>query len=885
MSLVAVLLLTQLQDTLASSTARPDLLHRNGRIPPSVTAIAAPAPPRIDGRLDEPWWQTAIPAADFRRDVPSDGNPASERSEIRVAYDREALYVAARLYHRDTTAISRRLSRRDSFSVFNDVFFVMIDSYHDHRTAFVFGVTPAGEQRDMLATADGGNRDASWDPVWETKTRIDSLGWTAEMRIPFSQLRFPPGAEQTWGIQFRRDIRAAGEAVDWSWTPRTESGQASKYGHLFGLRNIPAPRRLEVLPYSVSQGRFTEGADRRSPFDDGSVGTLAGGLDLKYGLTSDLTLDATINPDFGQVEADPSVVNLTAFETFFEERRPFFVEGAGILDFGVRDHGLNFYYSRRIGRRPSLSALGAADFVDQPTATSILGAGKLTGRTRSGWSIGAIGAITGRESARLADANGTRLADQPLEPVAGYGVFRLRRDFRGGGSGIGILATAVGRDLGDSSFRMLRASAVVGGVDFFHRFGRNGFEIRGGIGGSLIRGDTTAIAQAQRSSTRYFQRPDQAKVRFDPTRRSLAGLGGELSVEKIGGEWLYGVGTTFLSPELELNDAGFQTQGDRISISGRVNRRWIKPSAYFRSFDLTWSAYQALNFEGINIRRHFAMSANGEFLGFGGFRLNVERNPASFDDRGTRGGPLVTRPSQWGASGTIRSDGRRTVSGSIGMGYEWDEAGRWSARIGPDITIRSRGALSVSFNPGYTWSHEASFYVGQGSDPAATRTFGNRYLFAQLDQHTLSLTTRVNLLLSPELSVQLYAQPFVATGDYRGFQYLDAPRTFGFTRYGSGASTLEYRTADSTYRADADGPGPAAPIAFSEPDFRVRSLRTNLVIRWEYRPGSTVFLVWNQNRAFRAADPRFRALSDLGDIWNDDQQNVFLIKASYYFCL
>lgn len=225
MVLVAVALLIQLQDTLTHSTARPDLVHRNGRIPPSVTAIPAPAPARIDGRLDEPWWHTAVPATDFRRDVPADGNPASEGSEIRVAYDRNALYIGARLYHRDITAISRRLSRRDSFSVFNDVFFVMIDSYHDHRTAFVFGVTPAGEQRDMLTTSDGGNRDASWDPVWETKSLIDSLGWTAEMRIPFSQLRFPARAEQTWGIQFRRDIRAAGEAVDWSWTPEPNQGR------------------------------------------------------------------------------------------------------------------------------------------------------------------------------------------------------------------------------------------------------------------------------------------------------------------------------------------------------------------------------------------------------------------------------------------------------------------------------------------------------------------------------------------------------------------------------------------------------------------------------------------------------------------------------------
>ena len=783
--------------------------------------------------------------------------------------------------HHRRTPISRRLSRRDSFQVFNDVFFVMIDSYHDHLTAFTFGVTPAGERRDMTTSGDGGNRDASWDPVWEAKTTIDSLGWTAEMRIPFSQLRFSAAAEPVWGIQFRRDLRAAGEAVDWSWTPRTESGQASKFGHLLGLRNIPAPRRLEVLPYTSTQARFTQGLDGRNPFDDGSVASWSGGVDLKYGLTSDLTLDAAINPDFGQVEADPAVVNLTAFETFFEERRPFFVEGAGILDFGVRDFGQNFYYSRRIGRAPS--RLMDAAYLDQPLSTSILGAAKLSGRTRSGWSIGALAALTGREFASRADSSGRALPRAAVEPRAGYGIVRLRRDLRSGSSGIGLLGTAVGRDVSDPVFAFLRSSAFTGGFDFFHRFGRNGFEIRGGLGGSYIRGDTAAINLVQLSSSRYFQRPDQDRVRFDSTRRSLSGLAGELNVAKISGDWLFSLNGNVSSPGLELNDAGFQTQGDRVKLTGRVNRRWVRPGAIFRSFEANAGGGDNRNFEGTNVGRYLEAEINGEFLSFWGFRLRASRGFRAFDDRATRGGPTIVKPASWDVSGGGRTDGRKAVSVGFGGGYQVDEEGRWSVNVGPELTLRSGGAVSVSVNPGYSRGHESAFYIGTVPDPTATNTFGARYLFSALDQNTLSVTTRVNVLLSPNLSVQLFAQPFVATGRFDGYGDLRRARTFAFRPLGTEGSTIDYDPALALYTVDPDGTGPAAAFAFTNPDFRIRSLRSNLVVRWEYRPGSTLFVVWNQNRAFQATDPRFRALRDLGAIFSDDQQNVFLVKANYYF--
>ncbi|NNF26922.1 MAG: carbohydrate binding family 9 domain-containing protein, partial [Gemmatimonadetes bacterium] len=350
---VTALLLLQVaagnQATQDPAPADSALMHAGGRVASVVVAVRADAPPSLDGSLDDDVWQAADPVTGFRRDRPSDGQPASERTEVRVAYTNTALYVGARMYDRTPSLISRLRGRRDSFGQQNDQFWVQIDSYHDHRTAFIFGVTPAGGRSDVIAPNDRlEGMDTGWDPVWEVATTVDSLGWTAEFRIPFSQLRFPEADRQIWGINFRRDILHAGEAADWNWTPGTEAGWTSHFGHLVGLEGIPRPGRLEILPYAVAQGAFDQRADPGSPFDDGSLFDRSVGVDLKYGLTSGLTLDGTINPDFGQVEADPAVVNLTAFETFFEERRPFFVEGANIFDFGGLQ-SLRFFYSRRIG--------------------------------------------------------------------------------------------------------------------------------------------------------------------------------------------------------------------------------------------------------------------------------------------------------------------------------------------------------------------------------------------------------------------------------------------------------------------------------------------------------------------------------------------------------
>ncbi len=860
------------------------LTHRDGVVPPTVTAVRADPAPVLDGVLDEPVWQTAVPVTGFRRDRPGDGLPAAERTEVRVAYTDDALYVGARMYDRDPSRISLLRGRRDSFMQPNDLFLIQLDSYHDHRTAFVFGVTPAGGRNDLVAPNDGfQGMDAGWDPVWDAATLVDSAGWVAEMRIPFSQLRFREGERQVWGVNFRRDILHAGEAVDWAWRPSTESGLASSFGHLLGLEGVRRPERLEVLPYAVTRASFDQRADPASPFDDGSVYGGAVGLDLKYGLTGGLTLDATVNPDFGQVEADPAVVNLTAFETFFEERRPFFVEGAGLFGFGGLE-GLRFFYSRRVGQRPALRAgsRSRGSFVDQPTQSTILGAAKVSGRTDSGWVVAFMNATTQRENARVTEGPGAPVTEVPVDPLSNITALRLRRDLREGDSYIGMIATGVERDLSDATFFILRDRAVTGGVDFLHRFANRTYSLQGWLGGSHIGGTPQAMQRAQYSSVRYYQRPDQDYVTFDPDRTSLAGYAGELAFRKIAGEWLYGFEASMISPGFEMNDAGFQTIADIYSLTLGGTRRWVEPGRYFRSASLTLGGSERRNFGNLVFQRQISLRGNGQTVGFHSLRGSLRYELETLNPRTTRGGPAMTNPANWGGNLWFNTDGRKRVSGGLSVNFSGDAAGSYSVSAGPTLFGRGEGLFSWSIRPNFTKSRNAAFYVTQAEDEWARSTYGRRYVFAELEQSAIDVTIRMDLALTPRMTLQVYGQPFVATGDYENFMALRTPRSYDFIRYGEGAATIGRSQAYNSYTADADGAGPAGPIRFGNPDFRTRSFRSNVVLRWEYLPGSTLFLVWSQDRADWVRDPAFDGIGDLQRLFSDPMRNVFLIKASYW---
>ena len=858
------------------------LVHANGKVPPAVIAIRVDRPPILDGRLDDDAWQAAVPVSGFRRDVPSDGLPAAEASEVRVVFDDRALYVGARLYARDATTVSRRLGRRDSFGVLNDRFFVMLDSHHDHRTAFVFGVTPEGERDDArVSDDDRASLDTSWDPVWAARTLIDSLGWVAELRIPLSQLRFSSESHHAWGIQFRRDILSAGEAVDWAWTSASEPGWPSKFGHLLGLEDLQAPRRLEILPYVSSTASYAEGADPQNPFDDGSTYEPSVGLDLKYGVSSDFTLDLSINPDFGQVDADPAVVNLTNFETFFPELRPLFIEGSDILSFGIPGHQV--IYSRRIGRAPQRSVLGMAEYVDQPQATTILGAAKFSGKTQSGWSVGVLDAVTAEEHARMATSPTERLPSQPVEPWTNYTVARVKKDLRGGSSQFGFAATGVHRDGSEDALSFLNSSAYSGGVDFVHRFAQNAFSVTGLLAFSHIRGGPGAIDFVQRSSAHYFQRPDQDHVTLDAAATTMTGTFGLFEFSENAGNWVFSTFAAYSSPGYEINDAGFQGTADHRVVAGSVTRRWVQPGKVFRSASLGTSANVLDdNFGGRNRGRTASLQFQGQLHNLWNLGANVAVRFRGINDRETRGGPLIERPGGVRTSVSVSGDSRSVVSFGGQLGFDRDVAGSWAVDLRPRVLLSTSGRLRAEITPRYRRSFAEAFYVTQTVDSIAVATFGGRYAFAELDQSSLDITLRVDLAMTRNMTLQLYAQPLVASGEYEGFKELAAPSSFDFIDYDGPTATIAFDAEQNVYTADADGTGPGAPLTFPNPDFTIRSLRTNLVFRWEHMPGSTIFVAWSQNRFTRLTDPSLRVLGQFGDLFGDNMLNVLQVKMNYW---
>jgi hypothetical protein len=885
MVLAALLVVFQAPDTNA-------LRHANGLVPPAITAVRVSRPPALDGRLDDPEWALATPVTDLRQSDPQEGALVSESTEVRILYDDDALYIGARLFDREPSRIARHLGRRDSFTQSDD-FRVLIDSYHDHRTAYRFDVTPLGVKTDLQFGDDGNFADDSWDPVWQAATSIDSLGWTAEYRIPFSQLRFSRAREQVWGIRFVRTILRKNEFAMFPFIGKTESGFVSRFGHLLGLHDIPAPRRLELLPYSSARATYQKAGPPGDPFDKSAAYAGNAGLDLKYGVTSNLTLDGTLNPDFGQVEIDPAFVNLTAFEQFLPERRPFFVEGADIFNFGGGTGGfLNFgnapqlFYSRRIGHRPSGAPYSNGAFADVPNQTTILGAAKLSGRSPGGWSIGIIDAVTAREQATV-DSSGVRFHDD-VEPTTNFLVARVKRTLNGGNDGFGFAATAVNRDIRVPALDFLRTAAYDWGMDVKHRWGHNTYALAADLGGSYITGDVAAIQTAQLSSSRYYQRPDAHAFHYDPSRTSLAGFSGDVYVDKLAGSWLWGAATSFTSPGFEVNDLGFQHRVDRIANGLYVARHWTKPGKIVREATALLTAAPSFNFDGDAIQKALQFSTFGTFHNFWFFNLFASRDFAIIDDRLTRGGPDALGPANWNMGGGIQTDQRKAVTGGLFGNYSTDAGGGWFAGVSPFVTLRPSGALSLSLSPNYSVGRTAAQYVQVVGDTLATQTYGARYVFARLLQHELDVSVRINATVSPTLSLQVFAQPFTFSGDFQSFRELAAARTFRFNEYGQGGSTITYDSASQTYTADPDGAGgPAAAFPIANPDFRTRSLNINAVLRWEYRPGSTLFVVWTQQRSgFFPFDPSFDAGRDFGrELLRDRPLNVLLVKLNYWMSI
>lgn len=849
-------------------------------------AARATGPIRIDGLLDEAAWQSAPVIRNFTQSYPKPGAAPVDSTHVRILYDNDALYVGVRMFDSEPSKIAAQLARRDAVGIYSDWFHLMIGTYHDHRTAFRFSVNPLGVKKDVLEYNDN-NEDLNWDAVWEVATKIDSLGWTAEYRIPFSQLRFPatePAGGRVWDFQLQRDIARRQERDSWSpWTQQSP-GYVSSFGELEGLSGIPAPERLEVAPYTSARVTRAPGTSA-DPFFRSNDSKLAVGADVRYGLPNGLTLTGTVNPDFGQVEVDPAVVNLTAFETFFPEKRPFFLEGNDIFQFGnVRVHNdynsQTFFYARRVGRQPQ-RALGGSDiaYVDAPDQTTILGATKLTGRVGP-WTVGALDAVTGQQTARFVTTDGTR-GTTPVEPLSNYFAGRVQRQFSDGNTVIGGMATATDRSLGDTTLaHLLRRGAYLGGLDFEHGWDSRNWIASGYVAGSMVRGTPAAITATQRASSRYFQRPDAPYVSLDTTRTSLSGYIAEGAIERQGP--IFGsLAVKTASPSFEINDAGFESRVDYRVVSSLVGYQNQTPGAHLRNYDYFTFSNVAWNFGGEPLFRGHAIGGDAQFNNLwqltGIFRINT---PA-YDERLTRGGPLVRLPLSWEPSFTITSDSRWPVVATLSVDELRDQSGASTFTNALTLDARPASFVHVSFGPTLTTQRSTDQFVRTVNDPLATATYGHRYVFANLKQTTLSLDTRVDYTFTPTLTLQVYAQPFVSAGTYTSFKQLHAPRTYDFDVYGSNTGTIT--SGNAGYTVDPDGMGAAPSFTLGNPNFNVRSLHGDAVLRWEYRPGSALFLVWQQERNDLQPYGDFALSRDAGAVFRTVPTNVFLVKLAYWF--
>ena len=789
----------------------------------TTRAALAAKPPVIDGRDDDEVWRLATPITGFRQFRPVEDGEPSFRTETKVAYDARNFYVFVRAFDPHPDSILKLLARRDVRTA-SDQLKIMIDSYHDRRTGYEFAVNPAGVKRDF-AVYDDGNEDDAWDGVWEVGTQIDSLGWTAEFRIPLSQMRYVPGPTNTFGFGVWRDIDRYTERVSWPLYRVTRPGLMSQLGEVTGLDGLDAPRRIEVTPYFVTKNVPENGFDRSQKLDAGA--------DIKYGLTSNITIDATVNPDFGQVEADPSVLNLGPFETFYQERRPFFIEGTGIFQFGINCSVVNcsgegLFYSRRVGG-----------------ASRILGAAKITGRLPSGLTLGIVDAVT----------NDVTIDTTTLEPTTNYGGLRLTQDFRKGESGIGVMLTAVNRGVDRFTDTLMRKSAYVGAFNFRHRFKGGRYQVTGSIDASRVAATPAAIARTQRSSVHLYQRPDDA-LALDTTRTTLTGDAEEILFGKTGGFVRFETSYLRRSAGFEANDFGFLRRADQQSWNNWAAMNWTKPFLIFQQGFWNFNWWQFWTTEGLpteraaNTNAHFQLN-NRYWLHLGG---TVGQFGTTFDDRVARGGPAVRQDPYIAPWFGFEGDQRRPVIPYLFFNLFRGSGGRsTSFNVSPSFDLRVSTQFRASF--GLSFSHDINDWQFVGTDTTGGTT---HYLFAHLDQKTASMSFRLDYTASPTLTVQAYASPFVSKGPYSNVRELANPRA---DRY------------DDRFQPFAATPGFENFKAFN----------SNLVLRWEYRPGSTLFVVWSQGRVDASDVDVTRPMPrDFRRLFDQHPENTFLVKMSYW---
>ena len=828
---------------------------------PIITAVRLEAAVVVDGKLDEAVWANGNAVTDFKQRDPNEGAPASLPTEVRVAFDDDAIYIGARMHDTAPDSILARLTRRD-VSIPADRFGVYVDPYCDRRSGYYFLVNAAGTLFDGSLYNDGWE-DESWDGVWEGKARRDDQGWTCEMRIPYSQMRFT-NAER-WGMNFRRVIQRRSEEDFVVILPKKESGFVSRFPDLIGMSGVRPKRSIEVIPYLTSKGEYLR-HEAGNPFNDGSRFEGDGGADLRMGVGSKLTLNATVNPDFGQVEVDPAVVNLSDVESFFQEKRPFFVENAQVFRFGNEGAdsywGFNwpeptFFYTRRVGRGPQ-GGIPDADYSDAPGGTTILGAAKLTGKIAPTWNFGTLHALTAREHAKL-DVGGFQ-SESEIEPLTYYGVARTQKEFKNRQHGLGFMTNAAVRSFDDAALKdQLNSESVMAGLDGWTFLDKKQVWVISGYSVmSHVRGNETRMTNLQRSSRHYFQRPDVDNLGVDSSATSLTGFASRYWLNKQKGNSFVNAAVGFMSPKFDVNDVGFMSYADIINYHVGGGYKWTEPTKHRKYQDVLGAVFSSFDFAGNRTWGGAYLAGSTEFRNNYSWNYNFAYNPQSISSRRSRGGPLMINKPGFQLGNYFDTDGKAKFFWYLDTGmYMQPDAGSWNYWVNPGIELKPVSNVLLSIGPGFERVVEDAQFVVSYDDVAATTTFGRRYVFAHLEQKTVSASIRLNWAFNPRMSLLTYLQPLISTGSYTSFKSLAVPRSYEFD-----------------------------PITYGgNPDFNFKSLRGNAVFRWEYMPGSAFFLVWTQERTDFEDNGEFNLRPSWTRLSKADADNIFLAKVSYYFTL
>jgi hypothetical protein len=740
-------------------------------------------------------------------------------------------------------------------------------------------------KNDFIWASDGQVEDETWDPIWFTATKMYDWGWAAEIRIPLTQLRFRISDNGIWGLEVFRQLFRKQEMSVWQHIDRNASGLVHNFGEMTGVTGIKPRKQADITPFVVgSHERFE--SEEGNPFATGSSWKYNAGLDAKFGVTNNMTLDLTVNPDFGQVEADPSEVNLTAYETFFQEKRPFFIEGNNITSFktGIGDGDIgydNLFYSRRIGRSPQTGPeTEDNEYARIPRVTPIISAAKLTGKTPDGLSIGIVEAVTGESRAEI-DSLGTR-SWQTVEPLTNYFVSRVMKDFGEGRTVIGGGFTNTHRFLEGTGIDGLVQSANTAGVDFTHQLGseRNWF-FSGAVAASNLNGSEEAIERMQKSSVHFYQRPDADYVEVDPTKTSMNGFGGNVQAGKIGGHWNFMAFGYFKSPGFDLNDVGYLQSADAVMTGLWSAYNFDKPFSIFRQIRPNANFWTGWDWGGTHLFTGGNLSVYTQFKNLWWISIGGNYEGNSLSNTLLRGGPSMLSPSYLNGFLNIGSNNSKMVYATLwannGRGGE-DASRRYSA--GFNLTAKPGQSFSVTLSPSYSKNMNTLQYVTHISD-------GDRYLLSRIDQQIVSMSLRLNYNITPDLTIQYWGQPFLAAMDYSRFKVVTDPRAENLSdRYRiltDGEMTFD--PDENRYYVDDNNDG-VSDYDFRNPDYNFDQFLSNLVARWEFRPGSTIYLVWSQTRDYYDSTGSFSLEQNLNNLYTEKKPyDVFLIKFTYRFGL